>query len=157
MKLIAALVIVAASAALAQTKPAPVVQQPLLYNVPFKSGQGYARYRIPALFVAAKRTLLAFCEGRHKAGQLTGVIDLVLRRSSDRRQDVAARPAPLGWPERLHEHDAPAAWRPGRRAHRVRHEDDPRPDRLREVRARVAEGRQGSGDRARPIEVNPAP
>ena len=70
----------------AQTKTAPVTQQPLLYNVPFKAGEGYPRYRIPALFFTAKRTLLAFCEGRHKAGQLTGDIDIVLRRSLDAGQ-----------------------------------------------------------------------
>ncbi len=64
-------------------KPAPTVQQPLLHTVPFRAGESFARYRIPALFFTAKRTLLAFCEGRHKAGQLTGDIEIVLRRSLD--------------------------------------------------------------------------
>lgn len=50
----------------------------------FTSGEGgYGRYRIPALLVTEKRTLLALCEGRRKAGGLTGDIDLVLRRSPD--------------------------------------------------------------------------
>lgn len=50
----------------------------------FVSGNdGYGRYRIPALIVSQKGTLLAFCEGRRKAAGLTGDIDLVLRRSTD--------------------------------------------------------------------------
>src|SRR5690242_7207106 len=50
----------------------------------FVSGeQGYHTYRIPALIVAPKGTLLAFCEG-HKAGRGdAGDIDLLLRRSRD--------------------------------------------------------------------------
>jgi sialidase-1 len=44
---------------------------------------GYHTYRIPALIVAPKGTLLAFCEGRKKGGSDTGDIDLVLRRSTD--------------------------------------------------------------------------
>ena len=57
----------------------PAELQPL-----FVAGtEGYGRYRIPALHVSPKGTLLAFAEGRKKAGQLTGDIDLVLRRSFD--------------------------------------------------------------------------
>ena len=49
-----------------------------------RSGQeGYGRFRIPALLVTPRGTLLAFCEGRTKAGPLTGDIDLVLKRSFD--------------------------------------------------------------------------
>lgn len=50
----------------------------------FISGEnGYGRYRIPALLVTPKQTVLAFCEGRVKAAGLTGDIDLVVRRSTD--------------------------------------------------------------------------
>ncbi|MDX1943801.1 MAG: sialidase family protein [Pirellulaceae bacterium] len=49
----------------------------------FVSGEGYGRYRIPALVVTPRGTLLALCEGRVKAAGLTGDIDLVLRRSED--------------------------------------------------------------------------
>ena len=50
----------------------------------FISGEaGYGRYRIPALYVTPKHTVLAFCEGRVQASGLTGNIDLVLRRSTD--------------------------------------------------------------------------
>jgi len=50
----------------------------------FTSGEGiFGRHRIPALLVTEKRTVLALCEGRRKAGGLTGDIDLVLRRSLD--------------------------------------------------------------------------
>ncbi len=73
-----ALLLLASKFALAQQP------QPLLYTVPFKAkADGYPRYRIPALWYAPKKPLLAFCEGRHTAGQLTGDIDIVLKRSHD--------------------------------------------------------------------------
>ncbi len=49
----------------------------------FVSGEGYKRYRIPALIVTAKGTVLAFAEGRVGGGGLVGDINLVLRRSTD--------------------------------------------------------------------------
>ena len=50
----------------------------------FTSGQdGYHTYRIPALVVAPKGTLLAFCEGRKTSRSDAGDIDLLLRRSED--------------------------------------------------------------------------
>ncbi|MCY3021151.1 MAG: sialidase family protein [Planctomycetota bacterium] len=50
----------------------------------FVSGQdGYHTYRIPALLVTAKGTLLAFCEGRKGGQGDSGDIDLVLKRSLD--------------------------------------------------------------------------
>jgi len=50
----------------------------------FRGGDsGYRSYRIPALVVSAKGTLLAFCEGRKNSTADTGDIDIVLRRSVD--------------------------------------------------------------------------
>jgi sialidase-1 len=73
----------------------------------FRAGDGYTSYRIPALIVSAKGTLLAFCEGR-SAESDTANIDILLRRSTDGgrtwspRQtvwdaggDVAGNPAPV--------------------------------------------------------------
>ena len=44
---------------------------------------GYHTYRIPALTVTTKGTVLAFCEGRKTSGRDDGDIDLLLRRSRD--------------------------------------------------------------------------
>lgn len=50
----------------------------------FVSGQdGYHTYRIPALAVTPKGTVLAFCEGRKSGGGDSGDIDTVLKRSTD--------------------------------------------------------------------------
>ena len=50
----------------------------------FTSGEGgYHTYRIPALIVSRKGTLLAFCEGRKNSRSDTGKIDLLLKRSFD--------------------------------------------------------------------------
>src|SRR5258706_2166364 len=50
----------------------------------YVSGQGgYHTYRIPALIVSAKGTLLAFSEGRVDSGSDTGNIDVLVRRSFD--------------------------------------------------------------------------
>jgi sialidase-1 len=50
----------------------------------FRSGEGgYHTYRIPALVVSRKGTLLAFCEGRRGGGGDSGDIDLLLKRSHD--------------------------------------------------------------------------
>jgi sialidase-1 len=50
----------------------------------FVSGEGgYARYRIPALAVTTKGTILAFCEARKYTGRDSDQIDLFLRRSFD--------------------------------------------------------------------------
>ena len=50
----------------------------------FVSGQGgYVRYRIPALAVSARGTVLAFCEARKFTGSDSDQIDLFLRRSFD--------------------------------------------------------------------------
>lgn len=50
----------------------------------FRSGEdGYHTYRIPALVMTKKGTLLAFCEGRRGGGGDSGDIDLLLKRSTD--------------------------------------------------------------------------
>jgi sialidase-1 len=50
----------------------------------FTSGSdGYHTYRIPAIVVTTKGTLLAFCEGRKTSRSDHGDVDLVLRRSFD--------------------------------------------------------------------------
>lgn len=56
-------------------------------TVIYESGeQGYHTYRIPALVVTGKGTLMAFCEGRKTGRSDHGDIDLMLRRSTDAGQ-----------------------------------------------------------------------
>jgi sialidase-1 len=63
---------------LAKAEPEPVPVEV------FTSGQdGYHTYRIPAILRTAKRTLLAFCEGRKDSGRDWGDIDLLVKRSRD--------------------------------------------------------------------------
>ena len=45
--------------------------------------EGYHTYRIPAVLVTQKGTVLAFCEGRKDSGADHGDIDLMVRRSTD--------------------------------------------------------------------------
>ncbi|MBE7560963.1 exo-alpha-sialidase [bacterium] len=50
----------------------------------FVSGEGgYHTYRIPALAVTRRGSLLAFCEGRKRSRSDSGDIDVVMRRSRD--------------------------------------------------------------------------
>jgi sialidase-1 len=44
---------------------------------------GYHTYRIPALLVTPRGTVLAFCEGRKTSGGDHGDVDLVMKRSTD--------------------------------------------------------------------------
>ena len=54
----------------------------------FVSGtDGYHTYRIPALIVTKRGTMLAFCEGRRNASHDTGEIDMLLKRSTNGGQD----------------------------------------------------------------------
>jgi len=83
---LAGMIIVASAAtipALGQdTSPNPPKQQAI-----FISGQnGYHTYRIPALAVTTKGTILAFCEGRKGGRGDSGNIDLLVKRSTDRGQ-----------------------------------------------------------------------
>ena len=75
----------------------------------FESGtEGYHTYRIPALVVSNKGTILAFCEARKDTGSDTGDIDIALKRSFDNGKtwepmriivddgpNVAGNPAPV--------------------------------------------------------------
>ncbi|MBI3466077.1 MAG: exo-alpha-sialidase, partial [Planctomycetes bacterium] len=64
--------------------PAPAQEGGLEQQAVFVAGQeGYHSFRIPALIVSAKGTVLAFCEGRRNSRSDTGDIDLVLKRSFD--------------------------------------------------------------------------
>jgi sialidase-1 len=71
------------------TTPAPVRAGhgggvPAEQQVLFASGAGgYHSYRIPALLVTARGSLLAFCEGRKRGRRDSGDIDLLVRRSTD--------------------------------------------------------------------------
>src|SRR5215813_2825807 len=77
-------------AALAFLVAAASAQPPAQVDV-FRSGEGgYHTYRIPALIVSAKGTLLAFCEGRRNSAADAGDIDLLLRRSFDGGKTWAA-------------------------------------------------------------------
>jgi sialidase-1 len=66
--------------------PAPAAQDkeaPEQVDVFVAGTEGYHTFRIPALIVSKKGTVLAFCEGRKKSASDTGDIDVVLRRSFD--------------------------------------------------------------------------
>ncbi len=59
--------------------PAFIEQVPL-----WTAGQGgYHTYRIPALLVTAKGSVLAFCEGRKTGPGDHGDVDLITKRSTD--------------------------------------------------------------------------
>ncbi len=58
--------------------------KPVPETVLFTSGEGgHHSYRIPAIIVTGKSTVLAFCEGRKNSRSDTGDINLVMRRSTD--------------------------------------------------------------------------
>jgi sialidase-1 len=65
------------------TAPQPAEAAPLQRDVFVEGEEGYHTYRIPALAVTAKGTILAFCEGRKSSSADHGDIDLVLKRSFD--------------------------------------------------------------------------
>ncbi len=53
-------------------------------SVVFEAGtQGYSFFRIPVLLIAGNGDILAFAEGRRASRSDTGVIDIVLRKSTD--------------------------------------------------------------------------
>ncbi len=57
---------------------------PLPHVTVFQSGtEGYHTFRIPAIVVSTKGTLLAFCEGRKSSRSDAGDIDMLVRRSTD--------------------------------------------------------------------------
>jgi sialidase-1 len=66
---------------LATTLPAA---EPATTTTVFTAGkEGYHTYRIPAVLLTSKGTLLAFCEGRKDNRSDHGDLDLVLKRSAD--------------------------------------------------------------------------
>jgi len=62
---------------------ADIESAPIQTDVFVSGTEGYHTYRIPAIVLSTKGTLLAFCEGRKTSSSDAGDIDLVLRRSSD--------------------------------------------------------------------------
>ncbi len=61
-----------------------VIADDISQTVVWQSGQGeYHTYRIPAITVTTKGTVLVFCEGRKKGLSDAGDIDLLCRRSTD--------------------------------------------------------------------------
>ena len=70
-------------AATSQSKT-PIREVPLDKTELFVSGEGgYRRYRIPALVVSSRGTVLAFCEARRHTGEDHDEIDILVRRSQD--------------------------------------------------------------------------
>ncbi len=62
----------------------PATAQDVSRTVLWESGEGgYHTYRIPALTVTKKGTLLAFCEGRSGGRGDSGDIDMLVKRSED--------------------------------------------------------------------------
>jgi hypothetical protein len=59
---------------------------PLGQTIYVQGKGGYDAYRIPALAVTSRGTVLAFCEGRKHGRSDTGDIDLLVRRSADNGQ-----------------------------------------------------------------------
>jgi sialidase-1 len=76
---------VSSVAALLVAGGALVAAEPLLEKVDlFEAGNDeYAMYRIPGIIVTAKGTVLAYCEARKSSGSDWGMIDIMLRRSTD--------------------------------------------------------------------------
>ncbi|MGF1577779.1 MAG: exo-alpha-sialidase [Gemmataceae bacterium] len=74
---------VAERSSFAETGPKQKPDGPSQVDV-FVSGEGsYHTYRIPAIIVSKKDTLLAFCEGRKQGRGDAGNIDLLVSRSTD--------------------------------------------------------------------------
>jgi sialidase-1 len=70
----------AGPAAAAEKEATPFLEQADVY---VSGREGYHTYRIPAVVVTARGTVLAFCEGRKHDANDTGDIDMLLRRSVD--------------------------------------------------------------------------
>lgn len=77
-------ILLLAGCATAPDNSTPSLRTALTQVAVYSAGaDGYHTYRIPALCVTAKGTLLAFCEGRKGSASDSGDIDLVLKRSQD--------------------------------------------------------------------------
>ena len=77
------LLIVAMSLPFLANKTALADEQTFKTDVFVSGTGGYHTYRIPAVIVTPKGTVLAFCEGRKTSRSDHGDLDLVLRRSTD--------------------------------------------------------------------------
>lgn len=62
---------------------AEVAGKPSQVDVFVSGSEGYHTFRIPALIVTERGTLLAFCEGRKTSRSDHGDVDLVVKRSAD--------------------------------------------------------------------------
>lgn len=69
----------------------PVPTAPLFLSGFAGGKDGYHTYRIPALAVSSKGTILAFCEGRRNSSGDSGNIDLLLKRSTDHGKTWSAQ------------------------------------------------------------------
>jgi hypothetical protein len=90
-------------------------------TVVYRSGQdGYNTYRIPALVVTTRGTLLAFCEGRKTGRSDHGDIDLLLKRSTDQGgtwssqqvvyEEGGGKKVTIGNPCSVVDHDTGVVW-----------------------------------------------
>jgi sialidase-1 len=77
------LAVLLASFARTPCPAADAPRAPIQTDVFVSGAGGYHTYRIPAIVLTAKGTLLAFCEGRKTSSSDAGDIDLVLRRGTD--------------------------------------------------------------------------
>lgn len=68
---------------LALLQAAAQPHEPVRTDVFLSGSDGYHTYRIPAMVVTRKGTLLAFCEGRKDGAGDSGAIDLLLKRSTN--------------------------------------------------------------------------
>lgn len=113
--IVAACVMVAGVALAEDTAVEPSKQD--LYTC---GAKGYNAYRIPALVVTTKGTLLAFCEGRKDSIRDHGDIDLLLRRSIDEgktwseqaivHEEGATKKITIGNPCPVVDRDTGAVW-----------------------------------------------
>ena len=71
------------SVASANSVTKPAEQNIIQTDVFVRGTDGYHTYRIPAMVVTSKGTILAFCEGRKNHREDRGDIDLMLKRSTD--------------------------------------------------------------------------
>jgi sialidase-1 len=72
--------------------------------------EGYHTYRIPALVVTQKGTLLAFCEGRKYSERDQGKINILVRRSTDNGASWSPQYGDTRYNENIRLSRFPRAW-----------------------------------------------